>query len=437
MDKLNVFEGKPDYLLGTENRLTWALMGLLRLSPIVCAAFLDLVREKQKRPILGFTTLRERECVVHTQVGTLPANEGRLVAIGITKEGRAVDAEIYPEERDAIYDGLVTIIAPEHRRHELESLILTIESKLGPEVEAWQLNPSEESLGEEHQIDVDPQAVILKWRDILSTLTDLELRELLSPTEKILIRDFLDYVDNHHPQLNPFDHFAVCRDDLNLLKRRCEAILREIDPSEAWHGSSQIIKVDDAQAFKQIWLEVDKNEHQGLWHITLKLWPGDTMAQAREFWNMVNTNMLFALEEKGWKLKPNLHFSYRQTHLVWATTTLSVNDYIEFWRSHRQERIVSFYPDARSFLHHWERLIENGQISPADVEPLERKSTQTKRDRISMSPGLGVCYTWPAKKAVELDRSRIFTDEVKKKIREATETWGEVPGFCGEGDIVG
>ena len=46
MDKLNVFEGKPGYLPGKENRLTWALMNLIRLSPIVCAAFLDLVREK-------------------------------------------------------------------------------------------------------------------------------------------------------------------------------------------------------------------------------------------------------------------------------------------------------------------------------------------------------------------------------------------------------
>ena len=111
MDRLNVFEDELDYDPGTENRLTWALLGLIRLSPIVCAAFLDLIREKQKRPIPGFTTLREREFIVHTQVGTLPANEGRLVAIGITGEGREVDTEIHPEERGAIYDGVVTFIA--------------------------------------------------------------------------------------------------------------------------------------------------------------------------------------------------------------------------------------------------------------------------------------------------------------------------------------
>ena len=430
MDRLNVFEDELDYDPGTENRLTWALMSLIRLSPMVCVAFLDLVRDRQDTPIPGFTTLRERECIVHTQDGTLRANEGRLVATGITEEGRAVEAEIYPVARTAIYDGVVTFIAPEGRRHEQESLTLTIESKLGPVVEAWQLRPSKRSLGEEQE--VDQQAVILAWRDILSTLTDLELRELLSPTEKILIRDFIDYVDKHHPQLNPFDHFGVCRGDLKLLKRRCEAILRKIDPNVVRHSSLLVIKVEE-DSFKQIQLVAKERNGRDSWQITLQLWPGVTMEQARPFWEKVDTDRLLTLQEKGWRLHPNLLFAYAGTHLVGSNTQLSVEEYIKYWKSHHETKIVSFDRVEGSFLHHWEQLVENGWISDDDVEPLERKSTQTKRDRISMSPGLGVCYTWPAKKAVELDRSGMFTDEAKKKIREATETWGEVPDFCGEG----
>ena len=153
MDKLNVF---GDYLgsqPSTENRLTWALMNLIRISPIIRAAFIDLVRERQKQPIPALTTLRERECVVQTQVGTLVAKEGRLVAIGITAEGEDVDTEIQSEDRNAIYDGVVTFIAPESRQHQQESLTLTVESKLGSEVGSWQLMPSEASLGEEQQIE--------------------------------------------------------------------------------------------------------------------------------------------------------------------------------------------------------------------------------------------------------------------------------------------
>ena len=274
--------------------------------------------------------------------------------------------------------------------------------------------------------------MILAWRDILSTLTDLELRELLSPTEKILIRDFIDYVDKHHPQLNPFDHFGVCRGDLKLLKRRCEAILRKIDPNVVRHSSLLVIKVEE-DSFKQIQLVAKERNGRDSWQITLQLWPGVTMEQARPFWEKVDTDRLLTLQEKGWRLHPNLLFAYAGTHLVGSNTQLSVEEYIKYWKSHHETKIVSFDRVEGSFLHHWEQLVENGWISDDDVEPLERKSTQTKRDRISMSPGLGVCYTWPAKKAVELDRSGMFTDEAKKKIREATETWGEVPDFCGEG----
>ena len=107
MDKLNVFNGSLSWKPGTENRLTWALMNLIRMSPIIRAAFLDLVRDKQERPVPTLTILSACECVVQTQVGTLKAKEGRLVAIGITAEGRDADADIQPKDRNAIYDGVV------------------------------------------------------------------------------------------------------------------------------------------------------------------------------------------------------------------------------------------------------------------------------------------------------------------------------------------
>ncbi len=111
MDKLNIFGGGLSYRLGEENRLTYALMNLIRISPIIRAAFLDLVRrDNQEQPIPALTALRERECVVQTQAGELSAQEGRLVAIGITAEGNNVDADIQRKDRRAIYDGVVTFI---------------------------------------------------------------------------------------------------------------------------------------------------------------------------------------------------------------------------------------------------------------------------------------------------------------------------------------
>ncbi len=431
MDKLNVFGGGLSYPPGEENRLTWALMNLIRISPIIRAAFLDLVRDKQEQPIPALTALRERECVVQTQTGNLVAQEGRLVAIGITAENMNVDVGVRPDDRKAIYDGVVTFVAPEGRRHQQESLTLTVECKLGAEVEAWQLMPSAASLGD--QITVDPQAVILAWRDIISTLTDIELRELVSPAEKVIIRDFIDYViayPKNYRKLNPFDHFAVCRDDLYLLNRRCEAILREIDPTPAWHRTSPIIAVN-FPSFKQIWLYAEQDD-AGSWQIALQILPGDTMAQARNFWYNDHNNAadLLALQNNGWRLKPNLHFSYIATHLHRADTSLEVNEYIELWEPDEMEITSLYRDDAGSYRHNWDRLSGIGLISHDDVQPLEEKTTRTNRDRISMSPGLDISYTWSAARASQRDRDGAFVREVKERIREATETWGEVPDFC-------
>ena len=426
MDKLNVFGGGLSYRLGEENRLTYALMNLIRISPIIRAAFLDLVRDKQEQPIPALTALRERECVVLTQTEKLGAQEGRLVAIGITAEGNDVDADIQRKDRRAIYDGVVTFIAPENRQHQQESLILTVESKLGSEVGAWQLMPSTASLGE---IEEDSQAVILAWRDIISTLTDLELRGLVSPAERVLIRDFIDYVAANHSVLNPFEHFAVCRDDLHLLNRRCEAILREICPTVVRHGSSPIIAVE-FPSFKQIWLWAEQN-HAGSWQIKLGLYPGDTMTQAKKFWPEVNTEQLLALQQNtGWRLKPKLNFSYMATHLHRATTSLAVAQYIELWQFGEMEIVSLYRDDADSYSHNWDGLVAGDLISPNDVEPLEEKTTRTQRKRISMSPALDISYTWSAVRASQLDRDGAFVCEVKERIREATETWGEVPNFC-------
>ena len=156
------------------------------------------------------------------------------------------------------------------------------------------------------------------------------------------------------------------------------------------------------------------------------------MTQAREFWPKVDADRLLALQDqdKGWYLDPNLHFSFISTHLHWADTPLAVSDYIEFWKSGKMEIESLYRDDAGSYRHNWDRLVAKSLISRDDVEQLEGKTTQTNRGRISMSPGLGISYTWPAVQASQLDRDGAFVCEVKERIREATETWGEVPDFC-------
>ena len=439
MNKLNVFAG-PRYPEGDENRLTWALMTLLRLVPMACVAFVDLVRARQEHhagvPIPALTTMSGCRTHIETQVSHLQARAGRLVAVGITREGGDVKVAVEAKARQAIYDGVITFEPPDRDVGAIDShepVTLTVESKRGSSVGAWQLRPSISHLPPpeddgEPPLHVDRQAIVLAWRDIFRALTDLDSRNLLHPSEAFLVNDFLQHVRYRHPELNPFDRFALCRGDIGLLNRRCEEIMREVEPKEAWAGSSPIIKVE-SPAFRRIYLWAERNRNGA---IGLGLWPGDTMAQAREFWRLVNAAKLKALgKSKSWEVQPNLHFSRIQRHFHWAESQLTVEEYIDYWKDSHEQEIQSCYRSpSGSFRHQWEALSRRGLISSDDVEKLDQQTTPTNYRRISMSPGLAVQYMWSRSEAEVLDARGAFAEEVRRRIREATETWGEIPRFC-------
>ncbi|MXW37668.1 MAG: hypothetical protein F4Z65_05315 [Acidobacteria bacterium] len=443
MATLNAFVAR--YPEGTENRITWALMTLLRLVPMACVAFVDLVRACQERqggvPIPALTAMTGCRTHIETQVSHLQARAGLLVAVGITREGGDVREKIEAEPRKAIYDGLITFEPADWGHGAIDShepVTLTVESKLDASVGPWQLMPSERHLPPPDERDgesplrVDPKAVVLMWRDLFRAFTDLESRNLLHPSEAALVNDFLQYVRYRHPELNPFDRFALCRGDIGLLNRRCEEIMREVEPKEAWAGSSPIIKVE-SPAFQRIYLWA---ESEGNGDIRLGLWPGDTMTQARNLWPKVNAAKLKALERsEQWEVKPNLHFSKIQRHFHWAVSQLTVAEYAAYWKENHEQKIRSCYrdPSSGSFRHEWEGLFRRRLISADDVEELDQQTAPTNHDRISMSPGLSVLYTWSRSEAEKLDARGDFADEVRQRIREATETWGEVLPFCEPG----
>ena len=257
---------------------------LLRLVPLACAAFVDLVRARQGNPIPAFTAMSGCGTHIETQIGHLQARAGRLVAVGITREGGDVNVAIEAKPRKAIYDGLITFEPPERDHSAIntrEPVTLTVESKLDSLGGSWQLMPSEGHLPPPEEEDgkrplqVDSKAVVLAWRDIFRSLTDLESRNLLNSSESVLVRDFLQYVRSRHPSLNPFDRFALCGRDIGLLNRRCEEVLRQLEPNVAWtrtRPSRPFIGVESA-AFQRIFLyaEFDKN---GQLVIRMGIWPG-------------------------------------------------------------------------------------------------------------------------------------------------------------------
>ena len=399
---VNLFEERSESP-GHENRLTWALLSLLRVSPIALIAFMDLLRNKisresdcaeESRSIpVSLSELRERECFVRTQVKNIEAEEGHLISIGITAEGIASNATVKRKSNreGAVYDGVISFIAPERIRHERESLTLVIECKLGPEVSDWQLMPSKSSVNE--HIKVYDSPVIIKWRDIFSAFSDLEQREIFGPAERVLMRDFMDFSFRYHSSLNPFDRLERCQGNKDLLQRRCNMIMEEVnEPGIPFHRSTQIISVPCC-TYSQIWIYPEKDENTDEWWITLSISLGDTMNQARQFWKRLNADAFLRLQEQKnpkYSFKPNLHFSFISTHLYWAKTSLSLKKYIKYWKSPDSEIAQLKRNEHGIFRNHWEKLCKIKLISQKDIGELESRTTKTKRDHVNLVPGLNI-----------------------------------------------
>ncbi len=429
MNKLNVFAAR--YPEESENRLTWALMSLLRLAPMARVAFVDLVRAQQEEPIPALSEMLGCETRIDTQDSGIVAESGRLTAVGITSEGGEAGATIEPSPRRAIYDGILTFSLPERvvgGIPDQEPVTLTVETKLGASVNIEQLKPAESSLPPEEDgespVQVDKVPVVLAWRDIFRTLADLDRRKLLSPSETSLVSDFLDFVHARHPELNPFDRFGLCRGNPGLLNRRCATILKGLeDIGPVMDGGAPHIGVT-ADTHKRIYLWCEGDDPGS---IRLSLYPGANMAQARAFWPRVDTAKLETLsKQESWSVKPNLQFSRIQRHFYWAPSEdMTLGEYLTYWKDRHQEIRSCRRDAAGSFRHEWERLAREKLIAEQEIDELDEQTTPTGYRQISMSPGLRVEYQWPLKDAERLDRTGTFTEAVRERIREATETWGE------------
>jgi hypothetical protein len=168
--------------------------------------------------------------------------------------------------------------------------------------------------------------------------------------------------------------------------------------------------------------ETDEN---GDWSVAVNIYPGDTIRQARKFFENVHRDEFLGLEEKGWIIEPNLHFAFMAKHLCWAKgTRLSIRDYFEYWRG--EGEIGQIQRDLSGFQELFQQLQVDGMISPSDIAQLERHFTNTARQSINICPGFRVSFSWSKSEAERIDSHQgRFKEIVSSRILEALKTWGQ------------
>ena len=237
MNRLNYFNPYQSKTGEHEDQLTRAYLVLLKHSGHAFFTFVEYCRSKHKtsgneEPI-SIIDFLEQDWEIETQQGNPEINTKYLLSVLITdSQIKTAGSIVQPSERNARYDGIITFGS---------NLTMIIENKPSSR-NVWfdQLNPSKQNLAE--GINVYSNHALLEWKEIIKQLNHLKTVPTISGYEKIMIDDFLDFIDDKFPRLNPYDSFYQCKRSKELLNRRIENLLKAIASDEnlvkCHHGRS-------------------------------------------------------------------------------------------------------------------------------------------------------------------------------------------------------
>lgn len=408
----------------SENALTRAFLTLLRLSPAVQTVFVDAVRASQSEHGADRRIPPRTEgdmTQVQTQVGSVQAQAGRIVSILLINEpwdaGAGEPFAVTAGTDDHIYDGLI---------HYAGDWVLVLEHKPFGGVRPRQLHPNVEG---HDALTVEPTLAVIVWRDLIRGLHAARNRDGLGTTQQRLIDDFLAYVQDVFPELQPFPTFAACRDHRGLLNRRCTAILRALnDTAVGQHKGWKTHLNLNMATVKKVALEVPTGPGDDAdWSMELSLHPGDTATQARPFYRQVDVDALVQLQNKGWTCRSNLHFGFASKNLAYPNARPPLADYVQYWRDDPSGWMGKVTEDDFDAM--LGDLQAQGFLTDADRAGFESKFVDTGRTSADVRPGLTLHYRWPKAEAETLDAAGRAPAVVADAVRTALATWREAAAW--------
>lgn len=407
---LNFFEPYERLSPGHENQLTRALLVVLRYCPIAHQAWLSLIhpgRQLHELPHPTFSTQRAR---ILEKDYPNPTDEpiSGISVICAADAPEVASGAVVGSDRGMVLDGIV--------RYD-NDLVIVMESKLdGPANADQAININLH--GQPVRFDgtgFDGKVRPISWRAILSAFDDLadEERALTGGAERIILRDFLEFVDRNFPRLGPFNTLQRCAGEPSRVMRRLRAMLGEATGGEAV-GVGGIILPGRHLAVISAHIAYDREKGE----VQLRMFPADTLEQARTFYKRPKApERVLALESKDWTVSPNFHFGFMAKGLSWTNATASVAEYMRHWQRNIGETRQVDRADWRTF---WDELVRLEFAQQADREQFDRDFTDTNRNSASPRPGIRCSFVWPFEEAERLDtqKSRQFGAAIKQRVNE-------------------
>jgi len=435
MSHLNYFEpyqSKPHH---HEDQLTRAFLVVLKYSPAAMMRFYSycvgdtMLRAKEEKlsielPHLHQLTIQDTDMYVQRSRYVLTAS--KVLSVLITDQSLDViktDDRIQISDRTAVYDGIIQFG---------NDIILLIENKPNAR-NVWrdQLNPASRNLSDENEPEIIPVPAILEWRQIIQQLNDLLAIEAVSGMEKMLITDFLEFVDARFMALNPYQRFSQCKNSKHLLTRRIKNILEssfEKDKHGYHRGWAHYVLAERPEV-KQIGIRLEHNDQdKENWKIEISLYFGDIMQQARDFYKRtdINTDYFKNLRDSGWLTFTNPHISMQSKNWYFFNypENSNVEAYIDYWQNNRIELNQYMKSKLRAKLQEWSAkgLIQLDDKVYSDYENRLRNVQETTK--FNWCPGLRILYYIPASEAIKLDDAGQFDTYLREKFAEGLKVLG-------------
>lgn len=425
MTHINYFEPYESKQAHHEDQLTRAFMVVLRYVPSALMMFYDSVigainekaSEKEiKIDLLSISQIDLKNLHFETQIQNIDETfeTNTIISVLITDEQFDAQGQVTESDRGARYDGVIYFSS---------DVAFIIENKPSRgNVWEQQLSPSAESLPDD--VEIIPIASIIEWKNIIKNLNRLKNNNLLCRAEKEIISDFLDFIDENFPTLNPYDSFTDCKNNLELLNRRVKNILEASIVNDKdiinYHTGWGCHYISCKKSLPEIWMigfpikKVDEND----WKLIIEMWFGDTLSQSRELYkNNIDCSKISTLKNDGWEYGPDFHISFMQKHLVWlGTPEKNRNKYLAYWANNTTIMKQYSTPELCELL---EKLKDDQiiEINSDNEREIEKKITGTNRDKFYISPGFGLTFSLSSNKVKELDSQNKLADEIKDKIR--------------------
>ncbi len=407
MDRLNIFNPYTRKNLWHEDVLTRNFLILVNNVPSVQIAFFEMIRGKLKTMELesiaqGKLSVSEVRTQVNSGNYLRDKREHNIVSVIISDDEFEKEHEVRESSRDGRYDGVI-ICDP--------SWIFIIENK-----------PSATNIWEEQtnipEEDVEGNNLVqelcrLSWREVIELLRLIIQNDIASKLEKIIIDDFLEYVNDNYDWLNPYNEFGLCKENKWLLDKRCDDILKkcfkdkEINRHPGWKNYVDTSSED--AAVHQLALDYDSNSRK----IILWMYVGEKIDSARFFYKNVDIELAQEIsKDSRYLFVPNFHFAYRGTPLVWfSTTKMDVFQYMQFWKNENLKQIKK-----DEFEEYYCKLVEY-KVIDANDETVRNKITLKNYPDFNLRPGVLLGYEWPIEEAIKLDNEGRFAEDCMDKIR--------------------